>query len=137
MLNNISFVSPTGFRTFHFVSFLYGFFFSFRFLLFRFFSHCFLFVFLHFVFFAFLFVTFLTVFFRFFFCSFLFVFSVFLHFSVYRYPTAPRAWGHCITTPTTDKIWIHPLNNNPTSTFKGRRFYLCTQVPCVAVKKWN
>ena len=41
-----------GFRTFHYVSFIYGFFFSFRFLLFRFFSRCFLFFFLclHFVF---------------------------------------------------------------------------------------
>ena len=79
-------MSHTGFRTFHFVSFLYGFFFSFRFLLFRFFSHCFLFVF----FFAFLFVTFLTILLSFFFLfvSFWFFFFrfFFLRFSVYRYP---------------------------------------------------
>ena len=42
---------PTCFRTFHFVSFLYVFIFSFLFLLFRFFSHYFVFVFLRFVFF--------------------------------------------------------------------------------------
>ena len=91
LLNNISFVSPTGFRTFHFVSFLYGFFFSFRFLLFRFFSHCFLFVFFFCISFFFcvsfryfshccLFGFFLFVSFRFFF------FFRFLRFSVYRYP---------------------------------------------------
>ena len=65
---------PTGYRTFHFVSFLYVFFFSFLFLLFRFFSHYFVFVFLRFVFFVsfryfspcFLFVFFLSVSFRFF-----------------------------------------------------------------------
>ena len=60
---------PTGFRTFHFVSFLYVFFFSFLFLLFRFFSRYFVFVFLRFVFFSFLFVAFLLVFFSFFFLS--------------------------------------------------------------------
>ena len=64
---------PTGFRTFHFVLFLYVFLFSFLFLLFRFFSHYFVFVFLRFVFFSFLFVTFLLVFFSFFFFPFLFV----------------------------------------------------------------
>ena len=70
---------PTGFRTFHFVSFLQVFFFSFLFLLFLFFSHYFVFVFLRFVFFfSYLFVTFLLFFFSFFFsvsfrffCSFL------------------------------------------------------------------
>ena len=74
---------PTGFRTFHLVSFLYVFFFSFLFLLFRFFSNYFVFVFLRFVFFSFLFVTFLLVFFSFFSFPFLFVF---FRFSVYRYP---------------------------------------------------
>ena len=69
----------TGFRTFHFVSFLYVFFFSFLFLLFRFF---FAFRF----FFSFLFVTFLLVFFPFFFFPFLFVSFRFFRFSVYRYP---------------------------------------------------
>ena len=69
---------PTGFRTFHFVSFFNVFFFSFLFLLFRFFSHHFVFVFLRFVFFVsfryfspcflfvFLFFPFLFVSFRFF-----------------------------------------------------------------------
>ena len=75
-----------GFRIFHFVSFLYVFFFSFLFLLFRFFSLYFIFVFLRFRVFCvsfryfspcFLFVFFLSVSFRF--------FSFFSRFSVYRY----------------------------------------------------
>ena len=78
---------PTGYRTFHFVSFLYDFFFSFLFLLFRFFSHYFVFVFLRFVFFFRFFLLLFSLFsFRFFsfrFFSFLFVF---FRFSVYRYP---------------------------------------------------
>ena len=68
---------PTGFCTFHFVSFLYVFLFSFLFLLFRFFSHYFVFVFLRFVlfrFFSFLFSLFSFRFFSFRFFSFLFVF---------------------------------------------------------------
>ena len=60
-----------GFRTFHFVSFLYVFFFSFLFSLFRFFSHCFVFVFFRFVFLRF---------FRFFSHCFLFVFLNFVSF---------------------------------------------------------
>ena len=59
---------PTGFRTFHFVSFLYVFFFSFLFLLFRFFSHYFVFVF---------YVSFFFVSFRYFSPCFLFVFFFF------------------------------------------------------------
>ena len=76
---------PTGFRTFHFVSFLYVFLFSFLFLLFRFFSHYFVFVFLRFVFFRFFSLLFSLFSFRFFsfrFFSFLFVFFPFLSLQV-------------------------------------------------------
>ena len=81
---------PTGFRTFHFVSFLYVFLFSFLFLLFRFFSHYFVFVFLRFVFFSFLFVTFLLVFFSFFFFPFLFVSFRFFPFLSLQVPQEKR-----------------------------------------------
>ena len=64
---------PTGFRTFHFVSFLYVLLFSFLFLLFRFFSHYFVFVFLRFIFFCFFSLLFSLFSFRFFFFPFLFV----------------------------------------------------------------
>ena len=83
---------PTGFRTFHFVSFLYVFFFSFLFLLFRFFSHYFVFVFLRFVFFSFLFVTFLLVFFSFFFLSVSFRFFSF--FSVSQFTGTLNSCGY-------------------------------------------
>ena len=85
-LNYISLVLPTGFRTLHFVSFLYVFFFSFLFLLFRFFSHYFVFVFFFaFRFFFFRFFSLLFSLFSFRFFSFRF-FSFFFRFSVYRYP---------------------------------------------------
>ena len=87
ILNYISFVLPTGFLTFHFISFLYIFFFSILFPFFRFFSHYFVFVsfaFVRFFFFSFLFVTFVTVFFSFF--SFRFFNFRFFHFLVYRCP---------------------------------------------------
>ena len=71
--DKLSFVLPTGFRTFYmyFVSFLYVLFFSFLFLLFRFFSHYFIFVFC---------VSFFSFFFRYFSHCFLFVFFPFVSF---------------------------------------------------------
>ena len=77
---------PTGFRTFHFVSFLCVFFlfFSFSFVSFLFSLFCFRFF--AFRFFAFLFVTFLLVFFSFFLSVSFRFFFVFFRFSVYRYP---------------------------------------------------
>ena len=85
ILNYISFVLPTGFRTFHFVSFLYVFSFLFFFfyfvsfltILFSFFCVSF--------FFSFLFVTFLLVFF-----SFFFSFRFFSFFSVSQFTGTPH-----------------------------------------------
>ena len=103
---------PTGFRTFHFVSCLYIFFFSFLFLLFRFFSHYFVFVFLRFVFFRFFSLLFSLFSFRFFsfrFFSFLFVF---FRFSVYRYPIIRKFWGEIIRfTIIPNGKWKNLLNN--------------------------
>ena len=89
---------PTGFRTFHFVSFLYVFFFSFLFLLFRFFSQYFVFVFLRFVFFRFFSLLFSIFSFRFFPFRFFSLLFVFFRFSVYRFPNLKELMhGHCGT----------------------------------------
>ena len=94
---------PTGFRTFHFVSFLYVFFFfSFLFLLFRFFSHYFVFVFLRFVSFryfspCFLFVFFLSVSFRF--------FSFFFPFLSLQVPEHFRRYELCRCWVVKEKKW--------------------------------
>ena len=104
----------TGFRTFHFVSFLYVFFFSFLFLLFRFFSHYFVFVFLRFVFFSFLFVTFLLIFFSFFCFPFLFVSFRFFPFLSLQVPILCQVlnkYAVCIFTS-----W-----RNPPTCFKSAR----------------
>ena len=77
-------MSPTGFRTFHFVSFLYILFFSFAFLLFRLFSYCFVFVFCFSFFFLFSRYFSHCVLFFFLFVSFFFPF-----FNVYRFTGTP------------------------------------------------
>ena len=105
ILNHISFVLPTGFRTFHFVSFLYVFFFfSFLFLLFCFFSHFFVFVF----FFAFRLFFFFFVSFRYFshFRYFLFVFSAFC--SVSQFTGTLEMQLHTTS-------WYHKLAQNDRS----------------------
>ena len=72
------------------------------FLLFRFFSHCFLLVFCISFFFCVSFRFFSHCFlFVFFFFSFLFVFSVFLRFSVYRYP---NIWDTSVELPKTPRV---------------------------------
>ena len=95
---------PTGFRTFHFVSFLY--FFSFLF-----FSFCFVsFLTILFSFFAFRFFRFFSIFFslfsfRFFFFPFLFVSFRFFRFSVCRYPKYLTWLDDLITWSLQVKSW--------------------------------
>ena len=107
---------PTGFRTFHFVSFLYVifFFFSFSFVSFLFSLFCFCFFAFRFFFVSFryfspcfLFVFFLSVSFRF--------FSFFFRFSVYRYPPS-----HDDVKPNKQTSHMHLRENSKSAPTKRR-----------------